>query len=198
MPVSNTMRAVVKIRQEATPESRPTVVPPRDAPGARLNGAALLLLSLAGVVIGFGVFQAIQSGVKQPSALQPTLVATYEVRRAHFESSLRVGGTVGAVDFAMIRAPRMRGGRDRGGGGSLTIESLAIPGSIVERGDVVAVFESRRTADVLDDYESRLAQTRRRTMSRKAELLISTEDASPAAARSSSGCGQGQTRFAHR
>jgi HlyD family secretion protein len=43
---------------------------------------------------------------------------------------------------------------------------------MVEAGEVVAVFESKQTADMLDNYNSSLAQTRRRSASRIASLLI--------------------------
>ena len=44
---------------------------------------------------------------------------------------------------------------------------------MVKAGDVVAVFESKRTADMLDNYNSALAQTRSRTASRISNMLSS-------------------------
>ena len=45
----------------------------------------------------------------------------------------------------------------------------------MEKDDVVAEFESKRTADILDDYESMLAQTRAQVGTRKGEIMIATE-----------------------
>ena len=147
---------------------------------------AVWVLALAGVAIGVGIYSATQSQPTQPSSTVSRAIAILTVEEKPFESTIRAGGTVGAVESAMIRAPRMRGGRDRGGGGgggpggggggsSLTIEKLATPGTIVQRGDVVAVFESKNTEDMMDTFRSNVAQVQRRSTSQKASLLISAE-----------------------
>lgn len=153
--------------------SGPVVVPDPAREPPHLSGRASAGLAVAGVLAGLAVHQALSAPSASPAAPAQMAISTVAVERKNFEHTLRAGGTVGATNFAMIRAPRMRGGRDRGGGGSLTIQSLAKAGSIVQEGDVVAVFESRRTADILDNYESQLAQARRRAASQKANLLIS-------------------------
>ena len=153
--------------------SGPVVVPDPANEPPHLSGWASAGLAIAGALAGLAVHQALSAPSASPAAPAQMAISTVAVERKNFEHALRAGGTVGATNFAMIRAPRMRGGRDRGGGGSLTIQSLAEAGSIVQEGDVVAVFESRRTADILDNYESQLAQVRRRAASQKANLLIS-------------------------
>ncbi len=136
-------------------------------------------LVAAGAVLGVGVFEAVSTRPATPTSTTPVAVETVTVNRQRFERTLRTGGTLGATNFAVVRAPRMRGARDRGGGGGggggLTIESLAAPGTTVQAGDVVAVFESKRTEDMLDSFESNLAQTRRRSASQQANLMVSTE-----------------------
>ena len=159
------------------PDSSPgpeIVEEPGDEP-PKLPGWTVGLLLLGGFAVGLGIYQSVQSRPTQRAAAEPTIIATVAAETTKFTKSIRVGGTIGATNFAMIRAPRMEGGRDRGGGGSLTIQSLAEPGSIVAAGDVVAEFESKRTQDVLDNYESALAQTRAQVGTRKAEILIATE-----------------------
>lgn len=136
---------------------------------------SLVGLVVAGIPLALGIVKILDVSQPVSASVASQGRATEPVQVKRFENWLRTSGTVGATNFAMIRAPRMRGGRDRGGGGSLTIESLAEPGSIVQKGEVVAVFESRRTADILDNYESSLAQVRMRAASQKASLLISTE-----------------------
>ena len=120
-------------------------------------------------------FRALTGESAQTTSTQPTIASTVAAEKTTFEKSIRIGGTVGATNFAMIRAPRMRGGRDRGGGSSLTIQTLAEAGTVVEAGDVVAEFESKQTQDVLDNYASMLAQTKAQSAARKAEMLIATE-----------------------
>jgi len=161
------------LRPEVVPDNKPT--PP---PFSRRVVASLVA---AGIVLGLLAYQALQSQAGSSSSSGPMVIQTIAVESKRFEASLRAGGTLGATNFAVIRAPRMRGARDRGGGGggggaggggsSLTLESLAEPGSMVEAGDVVAVFESKRTADMLDNFNSTMAQTRSRTASRISALL---------------------------
>ena len=160
------------LRPEVVPDNKPT--PP---PFSRRVVASLVA---AGIVLGLLAYQALQSQAGSSSSSGPMVIQTIAVESKRFEASLRAGGALGATNFALIRAPRMRGARDRGGGGgggaggggsSLTIESLAEPGSMVKAGDVVAVFESKRTADMLDNFNSTMAQTRSRTASRISALL---------------------------
>ena len=162
------------------PELRPVLVSKPERPPTRITAAGLSALILLGALLGLAAIQVLKgrTGASLPGG--PREIVPVEVGVAPFKDTLRVGGTVGAVNLAMIRAPRMRGGRDRGGGGgggpgggSLTIESLADAGSVVRKGEIVAVFESQRTADFLDNYRSNLAQTKRRSVSRQAGLLIS-------------------------
>ena len=161
------------------PPPQPELLPDPVRPSAQLNATGVACLALAGAALGFGVVRAIEGRVQRGTSKAQAEIATVAVEAKRFEDTLRVGGTVGATNFAMIRAPRMRGGRDRGGGqgggGSLTIEFLAEPGSTVQAGDVVAVFESKRTEDFLDNYRSNLAQSQTRSASKLASLLIAAE-----------------------
>lgn len=147
--------------------------PGGEKPGMPLWGLGLALL--AGLAIGLGVYTSTKATTSEQAVSAPTVVPTVAAEVRDFRKSIRIGGTIGATKFAMIRAPRMRGGRDRGGGGGLTIQSLAEPGSIVQAGDVVAEFESQRTQDQLDTFASTLAQTKALAGTRKAEMLITTE-----------------------
>ncbi len=153
----------------------PEEVPKPGGEKPHLPGWIAALLGLAGLAAGLAIFQATQSGPAEQATAAPTAVATVVAEKTTFSRGVRIGGTVGAKNFAMIRAPRMRGGRDRGGGSSLTIETLAEPGTMVKAGDVVAEFESKRTLDQLDTYASQLAQSRAQAETRKAEILIATE-----------------------
>ena len=153
----------------------PEPVPEPSSQPPQVPGWGLALFAIVGVLVGAGIFQALTGESAQTTSAQPTIASTVAAEKTTFEKSIRIGGTVGATNFAMIRAPRMRGGRDRGGGSSLTIQTLAEAGTVVEAGDVVAEFESKQTQDVLDNYASMLAQTKAQSAARKAEMLIATE-----------------------
>ncbi len=168
----------------AEPDRLPTPLPgsgPVPAPDSgeqkpHLPAWAAALLLLGGFAVGLGIYQSLRGGgTQQVAAAETTLIGTVAAEKTTFTKSIRLGGTVGATNFAMIRAPRMQGGKDRGGGSSLTIQSLVEPGNIVQKGDIVAEFESKRTQDVLDGYQSDLAQTKAKVGTRKAEILIATE-----------------------
>lgn len=159
----------------ARPGPGPELVPdPKHERPGPPKWVALPLVA-AGLLIGLGVFRALDSGTPARAIGEPAVVPTVVAEKTRFTKSIRLAGTVGATNFAMIRSPRMEGGRDRGGGSSLVIQTLAEPGSLVEAGDIVAEFESKRTQDILDTYESSLAQTRAEVGTRKAEMLIATE-----------------------
>ena len=157
------------------PGQGPELVPDPSEDAPQFPGWAAGVLVVLGILVGLGIYQSLRGGSTEQAAAVPTVVPTVAAEKTKFTRSIRIGGTVGATNFAMIRAPRMEGGRDRGGGGSLVIQTLAEPGSIVQKGDIVAEFESKRTQDMLDTYMSTLAQTRAQVGTRKAEILIATE-----------------------
>ena len=88
--------------------------------------------------------------------------------------SLRVGGTVETLNFAAIRAPKMRGPRDSGRA-DLTLMSLAEAGSIVNAGAVVAEFELRWLEDHIEDRASVVITAQSELKKREAEVLILKE-----------------------
>lgn len=170
----------IKHAPEQPSEPRPALEPSQGRPPIRFDWKSKVGLVALGAMLGVGLVEALGDRRGLMTASGPASVATVAAEVKRFENTLRVGGTIGATDFAMMRAPRMRGGRDRGGGGaagggSLTIEFLAKAGSIVRKGEVVAAFESKRTEDFLDNYQSTLAQIRSRAASRKADVLITAE-----------------------
>ncbi len=162
------------------PVTRPILVKGTGKPVSDSGRRAVPWLVAAGLVLGIGVVEIVSLRPSTPTLKDAVAVETVTVQRHRFVRTFRTAGTLGATNFAVMRAPRMRGSRDRGGGGGgggggLTIEFLAEPGSAVEAGDVVAAFESRRTEDMLDNFRSSLAQTRRRSASREADLIVSAE-----------------------
>ena len=88
--------------------------------------------------------------------------------------SLRVGGTIETLNFASIRAPRLRGPRDAGRA-ELTLMSLAEAGSIVPAGAVVAEFELKWLVDHIEDRTSVLVRAQSQLKKREADVLILKE-----------------------
>ena len=164
-------------QQASQPEHAPGPVPVPD-PGSqrpKLPRWGIGVLAVVGMGAGLWIYSSDQAVPSMAGGAPAAAIPTVAAEQTAFEKVLRIGGTVGATNFAMVRAPRMQGGRDRGGGSSLTIQAMAEGGSIVERGSIVAEFESKKTQDVLDTYASTLAQTRAAAAARKAEMLIATE-----------------------
>ncbi len=88
--------------------------------------------------------------------------------------SLRISGTTETLNYAAIRAPRIRGPRDFGQA-DLTFVKLAAAGSLVEAGSVVAEFEIKRLEDHIRDQLSWVARLRLNLRQRRAQILILQE-----------------------
>jgi HlyD family secretion protein len=78
---------------------------------------------------------------------------TVKVRSGTVERAIRVTGSTAAVRGVMLRAPYLRGSRHRGGAHDfqLDLTDMAKPGTRVEEGEVVAVFDSQNMRTRLDD-----------------------------------------------
>jgi multidrug efflux pump subunit AcrA (membrane-fusion protein) len=77
-------------------------------------------------------------------------VATAMVRRADFVRSIRINGTVEAVNFLAIAAPRLSGP----GLGTLVITKLAVSGSKVKKGDLLVQFDQQQQIKNALDQEA--------------------------------------------
>jgi multidrug efflux pump subunit AcrA (membrane-fusion protein) len=105
-------------------------------PSSMLARSAGLFATTAAVV-GMAVFvhgrQLSGSASRQPEGHQ----GTYTVTRRDFVRGVRLSGTVEAVQFTTISAPRLSGP----GGNSLIITRLVRPGSTVTKGDLIVEFD---------------------------------------------------------
>ena len=161
----------------ATPEpkgppdiARPIPAPPQ--PRRSLKPSPWLTTGLcvvAGVVTALMIWalssreSAMTSG--QGSAQLRTAAATF----GEFTKSLRIGGTVQTLQYAAIRAPKLRGPRDSGSS-QLTLAMLAEAGTVIPAGTVVAEFDLQWLVDHISDRES--AQTVAESNARKRESEI--------------------------
>ena len=83
-----------------------------------------------------------------PQSAQPTRrEATATVKRRDFIRSIRLSGTVEAVDSTTLSAPRLSGPNSS----SLVITKLVKPGASVRKGDIVVEFDRQaQLATALD------------------------------------------------
>ena len=166
------------VRPEPEKE-RPSVVPVPSPPSRKLPATPGFALTLslclaASAVTALAVWAMSNRSPAQPRASQPTAVRTAVAGAGELAKSLRVGGTIETMNFASIRAPRLRGPRDSGRA-DLTLAWLAEPGTVVPPGSVVAGFELRWLEDHIDDRKSEVVKAQSNYRKREADLLILKE-----------------------
>ena len=104
---------------------------PKERRRSLLVIAAMIVTALVAIVLARNV------GAK-PAANPAAATAT--VKRADFIRSIRITGTVEAVNFLAIAAPRLSGP----GLGTLIITKLAASGSRVKKGDLLVQFDQQQ------------------------------------------------------
>lgn len=159
-------------------EQRPEPVTPTSSPGQpRKPGLGLTagLCLVASLVTALAMWALANRGVDGSSSSGAgTQVRLAEATGGELLKSLRVGGTIETLNFASIRAPRLRGPRDAGRA-ELTLMSLAEAGSIVPAGAVVAEFELKWLVDHIEDRTSVLVRAQSQLKKREADVLILKE-----------------------
>lgn len=158
---------------------QPAVVPAPPPPSRKLPGKpgfslTLSLCLVASAVTALAVWSLSSRSPAQPGATRPVAVRTAAAAAGELSKSLRVGGTIETMNFASVRAPRLRGPRDAGRA-DLTLAWLAEPGTIVTAGSVVAQFELRWLEDHIDDVNSRVVRERSLYRKKESDILILKE-----------------------
>lgn len=167
---------------------RPISAPPLPKkPGPRRSPLLVLILLVIVAVTVWGVRRRQQPGGAGTGGVLG--VRTAKVFSGGFEKSLRVSGTIGASNYAVITAPQLRGregGRSSEGSRMTSISSgspqlillkLAKPGGFVKKGDVVAQFDNQWEEEHLEDHRARVIQAQALVDKRKAEIAIENEAA---------------------
>ena len=173
----------------ASPAPLPLPVPPERVPeGPRASPAApepqrprqpglaltLGLCLVAAAVTAVSVWALSNRSPAASGAFQQASVRTGVASAGDLIKSLRVGGTVETLNYASIRAPRMRGPRDSGRA-DLTLAMLAEPGTVVEAGTQVAEFELKWLEDHIVDRQSVVLTAQSNFRKREADILILKE-----------------------
>jgi HlyD family secretion protein len=101
-----------------------------------LAGRAAVLATAAAIVAA-AVFLSARQPAADPRSQHDSRQGTYTVTRRDFVRAIRLSGTVEAVEFTTIAAPRLAGP----GSNSLIITKLVRPGATVKAGDLIVEFD---------------------------------------------------------
>jgi multidrug efflux pump subunit AcrA (membrane-fusion protein) len=122
-------------------------------PGWGWTAALLLLVALAA---GY----AWRLRINQAAKPAPVAVRSVRVRGGVIQRGIRLTGVTAAANAAVLIAPQLYGSRNFSGGQadfSLLIQELAVPGSFVNKGDMVASFDHLFMSIRLDDHRVNVA-----------------------------------------
>ena len=164
--------------EPSPPDSPSPASPAPEGPRPRISRRWLLLPFMIGATVGYSLYQQQARRTAQPVSV--VSVGTVKAVRGDLRETLRVGGTVSAKNSAAVVAPRLRvrgGGPGGGGRGSMVLLSMASPGEIVQKGDVVAEFDRQSQLLRIDDQHALVVQAQANIDKLRAELAIALETA---------------------
>lgn len=121
------------------------------------------LLLLAVIVTGAALYSSSRNGSSQPAARARD--ATVTLDRRDFVRSVRLTGTVEAVESMTVATPRLAGPTTT----SLVITKLVRPGTRVERGDVLVEFDRQAQIQTALDRRAELNDLDQQIRRREAE-----------------------------
>ena len=150
---------------------RPLADPDPSGPGSKISRRWLIIPFLIGALGGYTLYRQ-QERQTRAEARGP--VPTVKVERGEMTRKLRVGGTVSARRSFAVVAPRLRGRRGSGRF-RLTLLSMAKPGSMVKKGDIVAEFDRQLQQQTIDDQHAEVVQAQADIDKNAAELAIAWE-----------------------
>ena len=156
------------------PSPGPSLVPPGKQPEKRRRSPMRYVLPIVLILAaGVGLYWTRKSDSAQSAKGQGLSVPVAVVSTGNVTATVRVVGTVAAMNSASLLAPRILGSRsqiNRGGdtnfggpagGGAdfnLVLLSLAKAGTRVHNGDVVGQFDPQNQLQRLDDYKDSVVQ----------------------------------------
>jgi len=131
----------------------------------------LLLPFMIGAAAGYALYQ--QQAQQTAQLVSMSSAGTVKAVRGDLRKMLRVGGTISAKNSAAVIAPRLR----RRGGRSMVLLSMAPPGELVQKGEVVAEFDRQSQLRSIDDQHALVVQAQANIDKLGAELAITFETA---------------------
>lgn len=164
--ITNPSPVAVPTPERIAPQPIKAPVEPPSRPKWVTWAVLAAVFALAGVA-----YLMVRSRPEQQAAR--AAVRTVKVEPGLFQRALRLTGTTAARNFATITAPMMRGPDS---GRNLVLISLAPAGSIVKKGDLIAVIDSQPIKDHVDDLDTLVQQANADVKQRKAEQAIEMEN----------------------
>lgn len=144
------------------PTAEPVSVPPRPSPLTRRRVLRYAAIAVAIVLVAWGLTALVGNKTEGPDRESGGGAVTAKVERHDFVRSLRIHGTVEAVQFYPVAAPRLAGP----GPSNLVITHLAAAGSTVKRGELLVEFDRQtQMKNFLDrqaEYRDLLEQIKKR------------------------------------
>jgi len=148
-----------------SPAPRPTMAEEPEPPSRAWIGWLIVLCIVGGAYL---LHRRIEEQAKAP-AFAPSRTA--RARTGSLERSMRVTGTTAASKYTYLIAPKLQGTRGRDSGElSLTLVKLAMPGSKVRKGDLIADFDRQFMMLRVDDYRSNVVQWEQNLIRLRANL----------------------------
>lgn len=130
---------------------------------------ALLAVLVAG---GVAAWRTLAQRAAQQSAASAA-IRTAKVVQGPLDITLRVSGTVAARQYANVTAPRMTGPESER---PLLLMKLAPTGTMVKKGEVIAMIDGQAMQDHIDDVHSTVLQSEADLRKRAAEQKIEFEN----------------------
>ena len=122
--------------------------PPAPPPEQKPRRIFVLVIVAAAVVVVAGIAIWLRLRPTKPEAA--ATVSTSIVRRADFVRKIRLTGTIEAVNFLAIAAPRLSGP----GLGTLVVTKLATSGQHINKGDLLVLFDQQQQIKNALDQEA--------------------------------------------
>ncbi len=180
---------------DPTPEREREIGPelvPEPPPPPPISRWWMAIPLCIGIWAGFALTQNAERIVQ---VAQSRPIRTVAVDRGDIRKTVRIAGDTAAFNVAAVRAPRIRG---RGGGGAggagggaqMTLVKLAAAGAWVEKGTVVAEFDTQNQLLKLDDQKAKVVQEEAKILKEKADQSIAHERERVAAAKAESDLGK--------
>ncbi len=149
--------------------SRPSKLPP--GPGRPLTLGLCVVTSVATALL---LWNLSNPTLTQRPTGRAGIARSAVAAVGEFGRTLRIGGTLETMDFASVRAPKLRGPRDAGQA-SLTLVMLADAGTVMSAGEIVAEFELKWLEDHIVDRQSVVTTAEANLKKREADILILKE-----------------------
>jgi HlyD family secretion protein len=150
--------------------------PPKPSPAAKKTKrpAWVTFAVLAALIVGgIAVWQYFAQRAERQSAAAAVPVRTVPVVQGNLDVTLRVSGSIAARQYMNVTAPRMTGPESER---PLLLMKLASTGSMVKKGDVVALIDGQAMQDHIDDVHSTVLQSEADLRKRVAEQKIEVEN----------------------